>query len=103
MVFEGQNIFVPYIFQTLREVSPLGLSIYGGGWDLHEDAAELLPFWRGILPLGDIASLYASAKVMYGNKRQFSSDETAKPKNNTYLRVFHVKQWRHRYFPFPRR
>eukprot|EP00904_Undaria_pinnatifida_P011653 jgi/Undpi1/7618/HiC_scaffold_23.g10091.m1 len=52
------------IVETLIEVAPLGLSIYGGGWDLHEDAAELLPFWRGVLPLGDIASLYASAKVV---------------------------------------
>ena len=63
-MFRGPSVSFRYIFQTLREVAPLGLSIYGGGWDLNEDAAELLPFWRGVLPLGDIASLYASAKVM---------------------------------------
>lgn len=42
------------------EVAPLGLSIYGNGRD---NVVELLPFWRGVLPVGDVASLYASAKV----------------------------------------
>eukprot|EP00903_Cladosiphon_okamuranus_P017925 g16495.t2 len=49
------------LVETLREVAPLGLSIYGNGWGNVE---ELLPFWRGVLPVGDIASLYTSAKVV---------------------------------------
>ncbi|CAM9770713.1 unnamed protein product, partial [Sphacelaria rigidula] len=50
--------------QTLREVSHLGLSIYGNGWDRSERAAEFMPFWRGILPQRNIAALYSGAKVV---------------------------------------
>lgn len=46
----------------LKEVVPFGLAIYGNGWD-RKGAEELLPFWRGIVPLEDIPSLYSSAKV----------------------------------------
>ncbi|CAM9894381.1 unnamed protein product, partial [Scytosiphon promiscuus] len=49
--------------ETLKEVAPYGLAIYGNGWD-SVGAEDLLPFWRGILPLKDIASLYSSAKVV---------------------------------------
>ncbi|CAM9671021.1 unnamed protein product [Ectocarpus fasciculatus] len=52
------------LVETLKEVAPFGLSIYGNGWDGFKGAEELLPFWRGILPLGDVASLYTSAKVV---------------------------------------
>eukprot|EP00752_Nemacystus_decipiens_P008217 g7347.t1 len=49
------------LVETLTEVAQLGLSIYGNGWD---NVVELRPFWRGVLPAGDIASLYSSAKVV---------------------------------------
>lgn len=50
--------------QTLQEIAPLGLAIYGNGWDLDPELTRgLLPFWRGILPREDIAALYGSAKV----------------------------------------
>ncbi|CAM9590104.1 unnamed protein product, partial [Ectocarpus sp. 12 AP-2014] len=52
------------LVETLKEVAPYGLAIYGNGWGGVEDAEELLPFWRGILPLGDVAALYTSAKVV---------------------------------------
>ncbi|CBJ31667.1 conserved unknown protein [Ectocarpus siliculosus] len=52
------------LVETLKEVAPYGLAIYGNGWSGVEGAEELLPFWRGILPLGDVAALYTSAKVV---------------------------------------
>ncbi|CAM9794050.1 unnamed protein product, partial [Hapterophycus canaliculatus] len=49
--------------QILKEAAPFGLAIYGNGWD-RNGAEELLPFWRGVLPLQHIAPLYSSAKVV---------------------------------------
>jgi hypothetical protein len=28
------------------------------GWDTYPEARHLLPYWRGVLPLKDIAALY---------------------------------------------
>jgi hypothetical protein len=53
----------------LVEVAPLGLAIYGLGWDRFggqgddERFARLLPHWKGVLPKDDIAALYSSAQV----------------------------------------
>ena len=51
------------LIEVLLELAPLGLAIYGLGWDrLHDDprVAKLLPHWKGVLPKGDIAALYSS-------------------------------------------
>jgi hypothetical protein len=43
-------------------VAPLGLAIYGLGWDRVDDVMfkSLLPHWKGVLPKDDIATLYSS-------------------------------------------
>lgn len=64
MLLASFLIVVISIYQILKEVSHLGLSIYGIGWDRDRRAAELLPFWRGVLPLEDIATLYSNSKVL---------------------------------------
>lgn len=56
----------------LVELAPLGLAVYGLGWDRfssnHSDPrfAQLLPHWRGVLPQDGIAALYSSAAVVVG-------------------------------------
>lgn len=35
----------------LREAVPYGLDIYGSGW---QDVPEFSPYWRGVLPEGDL-------------------------------------------------
>jgi hypothetical protein len=54
---------------VLLELAPLGLAIYGLGWDRFQGDprfAALLPHWRGVLPKDDIAALYSSARVAVG-------------------------------------
>jgi hypothetical protein len=53
------------LVEVLLELAPLGLAIYGLGWDrFHDDPlfARLLPHWKGVLPKGDIAALYSSVR-----------------------------------------
>lgn len=63
VVYLGQASSTKHrLLEILLEVAPLGLSIYGLGWD-RVDSVEfklLLPYWRGVLPKEDIAALYSS-------------------------------------------
>lgn len=49
--------------RMLYEARDYGLVIYGHGWDHHP---ALQSCWRGKLPVGDIAKLYSSAKIVLG-------------------------------------
>jgi hypothetical protein len=56
----------------LTELAPLGLAIYGLGWDRFESSSSdprfalLRQHWKGVLPKDDIAALYSSASVVVG-------------------------------------
>ncbi len=74
VVYLGQASLTKYrLLELLTAHLPLGLAIYGLGWDrFDEDSrfapafAQLLPAWRGVLPKDDIAALYSSASVVLG-------------------------------------
>ena len=51
------------ISRMLVEASEFDLAIYGKGWNSHP---YLKKFWKGTLPLGEINSLYSSAKIVIG-------------------------------------
>jgi glycosyltransferase involved in cell wall biosynthesis len=51
------------ISRILIEASDFNFAIYGKGWDSHP---YLKKFWKGKLPLGEINSLYSSAKIVIG-------------------------------------
>jgi hypothetical protein len=55
--------------EMLVAAAPFGLAIYGVKWDelatdaRSEEWKQLLPYWKGVLPVEDIAALYSSSKV----------------------------------------
>jgi len=70
VVYLGQASLTKHrLLEVLSELLPLGLAIYGLGWDRFgedERFAPLLEAWKGVLPKDDIASLYSSASVVVG-------------------------------------
>jgi hypothetical protein len=68
VVYLGQASLTKHrLLEVLSELLPLGLVIYGLGWDRFasdERFAPLLGAWRGVLPKNDIASLYSSVIIM---------------------------------------
>ena len=76
VVYLGQASHTKHrLIDMLSEVAPLGLAIYGLGWDRFEGDADprfsaLLAHWRGVLPKDDIAALYSSAAVVVGTTEE---------------------------------
>ena len=73
VVYLGQASLTKHrLLDVLMELAPLGLAIYGLGWDRFESSssdprfASLRLHWKGVLPKDDIAALYSSASVVVG-------------------------------------
>ena len=66
IVYLGQYKDTKYeLLDLLRNLAPLGLAIYGNGWEWLSPE-DLKPHFKGVLPLDDINDLYSSAKVVLG-------------------------------------
>ena len=57
----------PNLRAMLRAAVPFGVTIYGAGWGSD---AELAPHWGGVLPPGELATLYSSANVVLGSTNE---------------------------------
>jgi hypothetical protein len=55
-----------FLDEMLREALPFGLAVYGLAETWQRAPEDLRAAWRGVLPLGDIASLYSGARVVLG-------------------------------------
>eukprot|EP00949_MAST-11_sp_MAST-11-sp1_P003945 g3945.t1 len=65
VVYLGHNSEGKDMLHTmLAEAAPFGLAIYGHNW--HNAPPALRKHYRGVLPLGDVAKLFSSAKVVLG-------------------------------------
>ena len=60
-------VMKPHLRAMLRAALPQGLVIYGAGWGAD---AEFATAWGGVLPPGDLAALYSSAKVVLGSTNE---------------------------------